>query len=108
MPVCDGVEAAKRVRALESRRKVSVRLPSASQKWIKAAATDPLSTVVALSADCQQANKQLCLSAGMNSFLSKPLKKSGSQRDHNYISADHNPMTDELISLLSMYCSAPT
>jgi CheY-like chemotaxis protein len=32
--------------------------------------------VVALSADCQDSTKMLCLSAGMNSFLSKPLKKS--------------------------------
>ena len=32
--------------------------------------------VVALSADCQDSTKQLCLSAGMNAFFSKPLKKS--------------------------------
>lgn len=59
MPVCDGVEAAKRLRSLENRRKVPEFLP-----------------VVALSADCQESTKMLCLSAGMNSFLSKPLKKS--------------------------------
>jgi CheY-like chemotaxis protein len=59
MPVCDGVEAAKRLRSLEKRRKVSELLP-----------------VVALSADCQDSTKMLCLSAGMNLFLSKPLKKS--------------------------------
>ncbi|KAI0307475.1 histidine kinase [Multifurca ochricompacta] len=59
MPICDGVEAAKRLRLLENRRKVSEFLP-----------------VIALSADCQESTKMLCLSAGMNSFLSKPLKKS--------------------------------
>ncbi|KAH9964567.1 hypothetical protein BC827DRAFT_1265837 [Russula dissimulans] len=59
MPICDGVEAAKRLRSLENRRKVSEFLP-----------------VVALSADCQESTKMLCLSAGMNLFLSKPLKKS--------------------------------
>ncbi|KAI0294831.1 histidine kinase [Russula brevipes] len=59
MPICDGVEAAKRLRSLESRRKVSEFLP-----------------VVALSADCQESTKMLCLSAGMNLFFSKPLKKS--------------------------------
>ena len=32
--------------------------------------------VVALSADCQESTKMLCLSAGMNLFFSKPLKKS--------------------------------
>ncbi|KAN0138534.1 hypothetical protein V8E53_003522 [Lactarius tabidus] len=59
MPICDGVEAAKRLRSLEDRRKVSELLP-----------------IVALSADCQDSTKMLCLSAGMNLFLSKPLRKS--------------------------------
>ncbi|KAG6837910.1 hypothetical protein H0H93_013063 [Arthromyces matolae] len=58
MPVCDGVEATKRLRHLESIRKCEVCLP-----------------IVALSADCQESTKQLCLSAGMNAFFSKPLKK---------------------------------
>ncbi|KAJ2919335.1 hypothetical protein MD484_g1075, partial [Candolleomyces efflorescens] len=58
MPICDGVEAAKRIRVLERKRKVPVILP-----------------IVALSADCQESTKQLCLSAGMNFFLSKPLRK---------------------------------
>ncbi|KAF8167825.1 hypothetical protein B0H34DRAFT_645007 [Crassisporium funariophilum] len=59
MPICDGVEAAKRLRTLESRRKAAVILP-----------------IIALSADCQDSTKQLCLSAGMNAFFSKPLRKS--------------------------------
>ncbi|KZT06226.1 histidine kinase [Laetiporus sulphureus 93-53] len=58
MPICDGVEACKRVRIIENKRRVPVSLP-----------------IVALSADCQESTKQLCLSAGMNEFLSKPLKK---------------------------------
>ncbi|OBZ79765.1 Peroxide stress-activated histidine kinase mak2 [Grifola frondosa] len=58
MPICDGVEACKRVRVLENKRRVPILLP-----------------IVALSADCQESTKQLCLSAGMNAFLSKPLKK---------------------------------
>ncbi|TBU58822.1 histidine kinase [Dichomitus squalens] len=58
MPICDGVEACKRIRVLEGKRKVPVLLP-----------------IVALSADCQESTKQLCLSSGMNGFLSKPLKK---------------------------------
>ncbi|EPQ61132.1 hypothetical protein GLOTRDRAFT_113578 [Gloeophyllum trabeum ATCC 11539] len=72
MPVCDGVEAAKRLRMLESKRRVPITLP-----------------IVALSADCQESTKQLCLSAGMNSFLSKPLKKT------------------DLMSLLSSYGTGP-
>jgi len=59
MPICDGIEACKRIRVLESKRKVAVVLP-----------------IVALSADCQESTKQLCLSAGMNTFISKPLRKS--------------------------------
>ena len=30
--------------------------------------------VIALSADCQESTKQLCLNAGMDAFLSKPAK----------------------------------
>jgi CheY-like chemotaxis protein len=37
---------------------------------------DLANEVIALSADCQESTKMLCLSAGMNLFLSKPLKKS--------------------------------
>ncbi|KAI8983351.1 histidine kinase [Trametes punicea] len=58
MPICDGVEACKRLRILEGKRRVPILLP-----------------IVALSADCQESTKQLCLSAGMNGFFSKPLKK---------------------------------
>ncbi|KAK7468476.1 Chk1 protein kinase [Stygiomarasmius scandens] len=59
MPICDGVEAAKQLRVLEAKKKSPVMLP-----------------IVALSADCQESTKQLCLSAGMNAFFSKPLRKS--------------------------------
>jgi len=72
MPVCDGVEAAKRLRHLEEKRKAPVALP-----------------IIALSADCQESTKQLCLSAGMNAFFSKPLRKS------------------DLLSLLSMFGAPP-
>ncbi|KAF9056453.1 histidine kinase [Panaeolus papilionaceus] len=58
MPICDGVEAAKRLRVLENKRKAPAILP-----------------IIALSADCQESTKQLCLSAGMNAFFTKPLKK---------------------------------
>ncbi|KAL4069355.1 STKc type histidine kinase, partial [Scleroderma citrinum] len=58
MPICDGVEATRRLRKLESTRCPNTSLP-----------------VVALSADAQESTKQFCLSVGMNLFLSKPLKK---------------------------------
>jgi len=73
MPLCDGVEATKRLRNLEAKRKAQVILP-----------------IVALSADCQDSTKQLCLSAGMNAFFSKPLRKS------------------DLISLMSMFGQTPS
>ncbi|KAF7367339.1 Histidine kinase [Mycena sanguinolenta] len=72
MPVCDGVEAAKRLRHLEEKRKTTISLP-----------------IIALSADCQESTKQLCLSAGMNAFFSKPLRKS------------------DLLSLLTMFGAPP-
>ncbi|KAF9015434.1 dual-domain HisK/Mak2 protein kinase [Cyathus striatus] len=72
MPICDGVEAAKRLRLLEDKRKAPTILP-----------------IIALSADCQDSTKQLCLSAGMNAFFSKPLKKA------------------DLTSLLSMFGQPP-
>ncbi|OCH84424.1 histidine kinase [Obba rivulosa] len=68
MPVCDGVEACKRIRVLENKRRLPMSMP-----------------IVALSADCQESTKQLCLSAGMNTFFSKPLRKA------------------DLMSLLSMF-----
>ncbi|KAH8120504.1 dual-domain HisK/Mak2 protein kinase [Phellopilus nigrolimitatus] len=58
MPICDGIEACKQIRLLESKHKVSTSLP-----------------IVGLSADAQDSTKQLCLSAGMNAFFSKPLKQ---------------------------------
>ena len=80
MPVCDGVEAAKRLRVLENKSKSPIILPSRLLQ--NTDHTDTLMTgilpVVALSADCQESTKQLCLSAGMNAFFSKPLKKSTS------------------------------
>lgn len=57
MPICDGVDAAKRIRALEMRRKAKSLLP-----------------IIALSADCQESTKELCLSAGMTGFLTKPVR----------------------------------
>ncbi|KAH9921391.1 histidine kinase [Fomitopsis serialis] len=58
MPICDGVEACKRLRVMENRRKLPVQLP-----------------IVALSADAQESTKQLCLSSGMNGFFTKPMKR---------------------------------
>lgn len=73
MPVCDGVEAAKRLRVMEAEANVATHLP-----------------IVALSADCQASTMQLCLSAGMTAFFSKPLKK------------------NDLVQILSMFGPAPS
>jgi CheY-like chemotaxis protein len=58
MPICDGVEAARRIRQAEERRAVHTALP-----------------IVALSADAQESTKKMCLSNGFTAFFSKPLKK---------------------------------
>ncbi|KAH7104691.1 hypothetical protein BKA62DRAFT_693063 [Auriculariales sp. MPI-PUGE-AT-0066] len=58
MPIMDGVEATKQIRILERRNDSGIRLP-----------------IIALSADCQTSTQALCLSAGMNGFLAKPLRK---------------------------------
>ncbi|RCI05416.1 hypothetical protein CU098_002574, partial [Rhizopus stolonifer] len=54
MPKCDGVEATKRIRAQESG--TGTRLP-----------------IVALTADIQASAKQICVDAGMDGYLTKPL-----------------------------------
>ncbi|KAJ3807998.1 dual-domain HisK/Mak2 protein kinase [Lentinula aff. lateritia] len=87
MPICDGVEASKKLRHLENKRKVSVILP-----------------IVALSADCQESTKQLCLSAGMNAFFSKPLRRSVCFPFHNVRRLTAPP--GDLTSLLSMFGSS--
>ncbi|CAO3684362.1 unnamed protein product [Rhizopus stolonifer] len=54
MPKCDGVEATKRIRSIE--KKTGCRLP-----------------IVALTADIQASAKQICVDAGMDDYLTKPL-----------------------------------
>ncbi|WP_333847744.1 response regulator [Phaeobacter italicus] len=57
MPQKDGIEATGDIRALE-----------ASRNW-------PRCPVVALTANALQSHKEQCLAAGMDDFLSKPIKK---------------------------------
>ena len=108
MPICDGVEACKRVRVLENKRRAPILLPSMLFSFCCSHSLTIYSLVVALSADCQESTKQLCLSAGMNSFLSKPLKRSQSP----LISVLHLLtaccyLVGDLVSLLSMFGPPP-
>jgi CheY-like chemotaxis protein len=77
MPVCDGVEAARRIRQAEERRGLHISLPS---EHIYPSLINPVTknisiTVIALSADAQESTKKMCLSNGFTAFFSKPLKK---------------------------------
>jgi len=77
MPICDGVEAAKRVRAAEMQKKLTNTLPSTFLCFLAhelRPKSDHVDSVIALSADCQESTKELCLSAGMNGFLTKPMR----------------------------------
>ncbi|KAI9279158.1 hypothetical protein BY458DRAFT_503330 [Sporodiniella umbellata] len=58
MPKCDGVAATKRVREIEEEENRNVKLP-----------------IVALTADVQESAKQICINAGMNGYLTKPLNQ---------------------------------
>ncbi|KAG1473267.1 hypothetical protein G6F56_001051 [Rhizopus delemar] len=58
MPKCDGVAATKRVREIEQEENRNVKLP-----------------IVALTADVQESAKQICINAGMNGYLTKPLNQ---------------------------------
>lgn len=75
MPICDGVEAARRIRALEAKRGNGIILPSkhvACDGLVVLKLMVSILQVIALSADCQESTKQLCLNSGMDAFLSKP------------------------------------
>jgi osomolarity two-component system sensor histidine kinase NIK1 len=58
MPVMDGVEAAKKIRAFE-----------------KSHPECAASRIIALTADAMAGDRQRCVDAGMNDYLSKPLRR---------------------------------
>lgn len=58
MPVMDGLEATRKIRSLERKRGGEKRTP-----------------IVAITAHVKPADQHVCINAGMNDYLSKPLKK---------------------------------
>ncbi|KAF1799121.1 hypothetical protein V8B55DRAFT_1519445 [Mucor lusitanicus] len=58
MPKCDGVAATKRIREIEKEEERTSKLP-----------------IVALTADVQESAKQICMNAGMDGYLTKPLNQ---------------------------------
>ena len=62
MPVLDGYEATRRLRGLERRQ----------AKQVSHDSSDKRLTIIALTAHAMQGEKQICLDAGMDDYLSKP------------------------------------
>jgi len=60
MPLMDGFEATRQIRAWESNSKAGTHIP-----------------VIALTAQAMQGDRELCLSAGMDDYMSKPLMMDG-------------------------------
>ncbi|KAI7900513.1 uncharacterized protein BX663DRAFT_517888 [Cokeromyces recurvatus] len=58
MPKCDGVAATKKIREIEDEEKRTSRLP-----------------IVALTADVQESARHICINAGMDGYLTKPLNQ---------------------------------
>ncbi|ORX91201.1 hypothetical protein K493DRAFT_264816 [Basidiobolus meristosporus CBS 931.73] len=63
MPLCDGYEATRRIRAFESESSITRRIP-----------------IVALTADAQSKTKKECLGVGMDMWLTKPCDKKNLMR----------------------------
>ncbi|KAI7883767.1 hypothetical protein K492DRAFT_229475 [Lichtheimia hyalospora FSU 10163] len=81
MPLCDGVEATRRIRKLEQNR-------NDGRVTAEHSATTAVSfPIVALTADIQDSAKHLCMEAGMNDYLTKPFD------------------TKELIDILRKHCT---
>lgn len=82
---CDGVEATRRIRKLEQSRDDGRVTTEHSATTNSTTAT--LFPIVALTADIQDSAKHLCMEAGMNGYLTKPVD------------------TKELIEVLRKHCT---
>ncbi|TVR86315.1 MAG: response regulator [Spirochaetaceae bacterium] len=70
MPVIDGLEACRRIRQIEASR-----LEAARNEHRESADRHRPIPIIALTANAMAKDREECLSAGMNDYLSKPLRK---------------------------------
>jgi signal transduction histidine kinase len=67
MPVMDGYETTKRIRILESERKAELEKNSQSTSF-------PLIKIIGLTANAMEGDRAKCIEAGMDDYLSKPVR----------------------------------